>query len=84
MYPERLGAGKRGLPTTTICTTSFSALLKTTAKAKGLADMALVVVTHPIAVNDDDAIRKKADGAMDDVFHTLVFQDGMAVVKGGR
>jgi len=65
---------KRGLPTTTICTTSFSALLKTTAKAKGFAEMPLVVVTHPIAVNDDDAIRKKADDAMDDVVRTLIIR----------
>jgi hypothetical protein len=75
---------RRGLPTTTICTTSFSTLLKTTAKAKGLVEMPLVVVTHPIAVNDDVAIRQKADGAMEDVFRTLVAQDGKAAAEGGR
>jgi hypothetical protein len=75
---------KRGLPTTTICTTSFSALLKTTAKAKGLEDMPLVVVTHPIALNDNTAIRQKADGAIDDVVKTLIAEDRKTVTGGGR
>ena len=74
---------KRGLPTTTICTTSFSALLKTTAKAKGFIDMPLVVVTHPIALNDNDAIRQKADGAMDDVVRTLVSENAKNLAEGG-
>jgi hypothetical protein len=74
---------KRRLPTTTICTTSFSALLKTTAKAKGLVDMPLVVVTHPIALNDDVAIRRKADGAMEDVVRTLVAEKTKTAVQGG-
>ena len=74
---------KRGLPTTTICTTSFSALLKTTAKAKGVIDMPLVVVTHPIALNDNDAIRQKADGAMDDVVRTLVSENAKNLAEGG-
>ena len=34
--------------------------------------MSLVVVKHPIAVNDDDAIRKKADEAVEDLFRSLV------------
>jgi hypothetical protein len=74
---------KRGLPTTTICTTSFSALLKTTAKAKGFIDMPLVVVTHPIALNDNNAIRQKADGAMDDVVRTLVSENAKNLAEGG-
>jgi hypothetical protein len=74
---------KRGLPTTTICTTSFSALLKTTAKAKGFIDMPLVVVTHPIALNDNNAIRQKADGAIDDVVRTLVSENAKNLVEGG-
>jgi hypothetical protein len=72
------------LPTTTICTTSFSALLKTTARAKGLVDMPLVVVTHPIALNDNTAIRQKADEAIDDVVRTLIEQDNKAVIEGGN
>jgi hypothetical protein len=34
--------------------------------------MPLVVVSHPIALNDDAAITKKADGAIEDVVRTLV------------
>jgi hypothetical protein len=63
---------KNRIPTTTVCTTSFASLLKVTAKAKGLTDMSLVVVEHPIAVNDDDAIRKKADDAVEDLVRSLV------------
>jgi hypothetical protein len=63
---------KKGIPTTTVCTASFAGLLKTTAKAKGMADMPLVVVAHPIAVNDDAAIRKKAESAMDELVRSLV------------
>jgi hypothetical protein len=43
-----------------------------TAKARGLANMPLVVVDHPIAVNDDAAIRKKADNAMESLVCSLV------------
>ena len=71
------------MPTTTICTTSFFSLLKTTAKAKGFIDMPLVVVTHPIALNDDNAIRQKADGAMDDVVRTLVSENAKNLAEGG-
>jgi hypothetical protein len=34
--------------------------------------MTLVVVAHPIAVNDDAAIRKKADNAMEPLVCSLV------------
>ena len=34
--------------------------------------MTLVVVAHPIAVNDDAAIRKKADNAMEPLVGSLV------------
>lgn len=34
--------------------------------------MPLVVVSHPIALNDEAAIAKKADGAIEDVVRTLV------------
>jgi hypothetical protein len=74
---------KRGLPTTTICTTSFSALLKTTARAKGFNDMPLVVVTHPIALNDNNAIRQKADNALDDVVRTLISENAKSLAEGG-
>ena len=60
------------MPTTTVCTTNFASLLKATAKAKGLENMSLVIVTHPIAVNDDAAITKKADDAMEVLVCSLV------------
>ena len=57
--------------------------MKTTAKAKGFIDMPLVVVTHPIALNDDAAIRRKAEGAIEDVVLTLVTEDEKTAAKGG-
>lgn len=46
--------------------------------------MPLVIVTHPIALNDNAAIRKKADGAIEDVVRTLVTADARTAAKGGR
>jgi hypothetical protein len=46
--------------------------VETTAKGKGLEDVALVVVPHPIAVDNAPAIRKKADDAMEQLVRTLV------------
>lgn len=44
--------------------------------------MPLVVVTHPIALNDNAAIRQKADGAIDDVVRTLIQQKDRIVSEG--
>jgi hypothetical protein len=46
--------------------------------------MPLVVVSHPIALNDDIAIIKKADGAVDEVVSTLVGNDGRTAAQRGR
>lgn len=40
--------------------------------------MPLVVVSHPIALNDHEAIRKKADGAIEEIVRTLTGHDGKA------
>jgi hypothetical protein len=45
--------------------------------------MPLVVVSHPIALNDDTAIRNKADSAVEEVVRTLVADDGKAATQGG-
>ena len=43
--------------------------------------MALVVVTHPIALNDDDAIREKADDAMEKILDSLIVHDKTTATK---
>ena len=43
--------------------------------------MPLVVVSHPTALNDDLAITKKADGAIEEIVCTLVDNDRTAAVQ---
>jgi len=45
--------------------------------------MPLVVVTHPIALNDNNAIRQKADNALDDVVRTLISENAKSLAEGG-
>jgi hypothetical protein len=45
--------------------------------------MPLVVVSHPIALNDDAAIVKKADGAIEEIVCTLVDNDGINAAHQG-
>jgi hypothetical protein len=45
--------------------------------------MPLVVVTHPIALNDDAAIVEKADGAIEEIVSTLTDNAGAASEKLG-
>lgn len=45
--------------------------------------MPLVVVTHPIALNDTAAIRQKAEGAIEDVVQTLIQQKNRNVSERG-
>ena len=46
--------------------------------------MPLVVVTHPIALNNDLEIIKKADGAIEEIVFTLVDNSGTAAAQGTR
>ncbi|MFC1534796.1 hypothetical protein ACFL7M_15690 [Thermodesulfobacteriota bacterium] len=62
---------KAGLSTTTICTSNFSFVIKATASAKGFPDIALVTLPHPIAENDDDIIREKADDNIEELMQIL-------------
>jgi hypothetical protein len=43
--------------------------------------MPLVVVSHPIALNDDAAIIKKADSSIEEIVCTLVGPDGTAAAQ---
>ena len=55
----------------TICTSRFESLLRTTAKAKGFPDLSIVTVSHPIGGIDLAEVKKKADGANNDVITIL-------------
>jgi len=58
---------KKGIPTVTIATTAFEELAKATMQEQGIADMALVVVEHPIAGHNLEGIQKKAEEAFPDI-----------------
>jgi hypothetical protein len=46
--------------------------------------MPLVVVTHPIALNNDQEIIKKADSAVEEIVITLIGNSGTAAAQGAR
>ena len=58
---------KKGIPTVTIATTAFEELVMSTMQEQGVSEMALVIVEHPIAGHNLEAIRKKADQAFPDI-----------------
>lgn len=58
---------KKGIPTVTIATSAFEELAKSTMREQGVADMALVVVPHPIAGLNLDGINRKVDTAFPDI-----------------
>jgi len=55
----------------TICTSRFDSLVRTTAKAKGFANLRIVTVPHPIGGIDVTAVKKKADDAINGVIEIL-------------
>jgi hypothetical protein len=62
---------KRGVFTTTVCTSGFASLLKKTSEAKGFPNLAIVTVSHPIGGIELSRVREKADGAFSDIIKVL-------------
>ncbi len=62
---------KRGVLTATVCTSGFASLLKGTIEAKGFPHLAIIKVSHPIGGVDPAQIRKKAEGAIQDIVAIL-------------
>ena len=62
---------KKGIFTTTLCTSGFASLLRRTSEAKGFPRLAIVAVPHPVGGIDLAEVRKKADGALSDVIRVL-------------
>jgi hypothetical protein len=60
-----------GTPAITIASSQFADAAEVQAKALGLADLQCVFVQHPIADNEDDEIRRKADGIVDQLVSAL-------------
>ena len=64
---DQLNVEKKGIPTVTIATTAFEKAVKKIAEDQGVAEMALVIVEHPIAGHNQDGINKKVDGAFAEI-----------------
>jgi hypothetical protein len=64
-----------GTPAITIATNQFADAAEVQAKALGLPDLRCVFVQHPIADNEDDEIRRKADRIVDQLVSALTIQD---------
>jgi hypothetical protein len=55
---------KRGTPTITVATESFTRLAALQSKAMGMPDLAVAVIDHPLGGIEPDEVRKKAEGAV--------------------
>lgn len=60
---DQLNVEKKGIPTVTITTTAYEKLVKAALKEQGVAEIALVTVTHPIGGRNDAETKQLVDGA---------------------
>lgn len=58
---------KRGIPTVTVVTSEFEALARSSMESVGFADMAFVIVPHPMGMIPKEQVRAKADQTFPDL-----------------
>jgi hypothetical protein len=58
---------QRGIPTVVMGTHEFEQLAKLEAKNRGLADLPLALIPHPLGGIREDEVRKKAELAVETV-----------------
>jgi hypothetical protein len=58
---------QRGIPTVVMGTYEFEQLAKLEAKNRGLADLPLALIPHPLGGIREDEVRKKAEQAVETV-----------------
>ena len=63
---------QRGVPTAVMGTLEFEALARLEAKNRGIENLQLALVPHPLGGIRDDEVLKKADFAIDVVLKALV------------
>ena len=56
---------QRGIPTVVLGTYEFERLAKLEAKNRGLADLPLALIPHPLGGIREDEVLKKAEGAVE-------------------
>jgi hypothetical protein len=63
---------QRGVPTVTMGTFEFEALARLEAKNRGLADLPLALVPHPLGGIHEAEVVKKADLALESVLKAVM------------
>jgi hypothetical protein len=61
---DAIAAETRGIPAVAIMTDRFVPSARVVAELNGLADYPFVVIEHPIANDDDEMLRRKAEAAV--------------------
>lgn len=62
---------QRGIPTVVMGTYEFEQLARLEAKNRGLADLPLALIPHPLGGIREDEVIKKADGAVETVHRAV-------------
>ena len=62
---------QRGIPTVVMGTYEFEQLARLEAKNRGLADLPLALILHPLGGIREDEVMKKADGAVETVHRAV-------------
>jgi hypothetical protein len=63
---------QRGVPTATLGTFEFEALARLEARNRGLADLPLALVPHPLGGIHEEEVVKKADLALEAVLKAVL------------
>jgi hypothetical protein len=64
---DQLNVEEKGIPTVTIATTAFEELARTTMQERGVSDLPLVIVPHPVAGHNLEGIHKMVNTALPDI-----------------
>ncbi len=62
---------KKGIPTALIASSEFAAMANEECESLGLSSLPMVVVPHPVGGLKEEAVREKADNALEEIIHVL-------------
>jgi hypothetical protein len=68
---DAIAAESRGIPAVAIMTDRFVPSARAVAELNGLVDYSFAVIEHPIANDDDEALRRKAERVIDRIVALL-------------
>jgi hypothetical protein len=73
---DAIAAETLGIPAVAVMTDRFAVSARVVAELNGLADYPFVAVAHPIANDDDAALRQKAEAVVDRIATLLTERAG--------